>query len=108
MVTSSFIQFGFEPDMVFNISQISYLQVQNVPITDRNRASYNGYPHDIDKAYSIFVYMTTARSMELIYKSEAERDAMFKKILATLNPLVITKPDLTRDVVSKEPSNLKA
>ena len=94
--------------MVFNVSQISYIQAENVTITDRNRASYDGYPRDVDKAYSILVYMTTARSMELIYKSEAERDVMFKEILVTLNPLVITKPDLTRGVVSDEPSNLKA
>jgi hypothetical protein len=102
MITSSFIQIGSKTNMVFNVAQISYLQAENVTITDLNRSSYDGYPRSAEKAFSIFLYMTTRRSMELIYDSEAIRDAMFEKILATLNPLVIAKPELVREAEEKQ------
>jgi len=108
MVNSSFIQIGDKSHIAFNVSQISYIQAENVKITDRNRASYQGYPHDVDKAYSIFIYMTTQRSMELLYTSEEIRDATFKKLLSVLNPLVISKPELVREADLTGPDTLKA
>lgn len=105
MITSSFVQFGDKNRIVFNVSQITHMQAENVTITDINRESYNGFPRDIDQAYCIMVYLTGRRSMELIYESEAVRDAMFDKILSTLNPLVIAKPTLLKDTISAPASD---
>lgn len=62
MLTSQFIQFASKRNLVFNVAHIAYVERRTVTIKDdAHRATYDGYPLDGDKAYSIFVYETFAR-----------------------------------------------
>jgi hypothetical protein len=100
MITSAFIRIGPNSDQVFNVSRINSIFKETVTITEEalKLNIYDGLPIIDNKGYCINIHFSGSGGMQYFYSSEAMRDATFEKIIATLNPLVITKPDLEKAV----------
>ena len=108
MITSQFIEISGKQadgktDHIFNIARINSICKVTTVITDGNRRSYDGFPLVDDKAYSIVVYMSGPGGMELIYPSEAIRDASFEAVRKALNPTRISRGNVL-DSESPSPS----
>ena len=87
MITSPFIRFGKDTNAIYNIAHIVSVEPVTITITDENREFVNPMNDGI-AVYAIKV--TTLRgSAQYALKTEAIRDATYKKITGILAPFVV-------------------
>jgi hypothetical protein len=92
MITSSFIRFGKDTNAILNIAHIVSVEPVTTIITEENREFVNPM-NDGVAVYAIKV--TTLRgSIEYALKTEARRDATYKKITAILSPFVLDQVEV--------------
>lgn len=100
MVTSQFIRCGKDSNVVFNVSYIASIYKQQTSVTTNNLHYFEDLSFPLaagDTVYHI-TFVTAGRSIQeqnLYYETEAMCNAMFEQIMQSINPLVISQPDLT-------------
>jgi hypothetical protein len=92
MSAPQFLQVGSNADYVINTAHIMYLERKQIVLTDNNRELYSDSHIKSGTIYRIDIGLVK-NTIKWDFGVEANRNAWFEKLRATLHPVTIPKPD---------------